>query len=316
MMSATRRPIFVTGELGNVGREVVSALLAKWVRVIAADHQIARVSAAFGDRVIAKNFDFHHRESWASALAGAEHMFLLRPPAIADVKNTLNPFIDFARENGVDHVVFPSVAGSGRNRVVPHRKVEDHLRALGDHHTNLRPGFFAQNLQSAYLRDIVENDRIYVPAGRKPINWIDVRDIAEVAALVLMSPGAHRGQSYTLAGPRPVSWEEVTDALSTALGRVIRYEPASILGYIRHLSRRGLPPGAVLIQTLLHTLLRFGQGATVDPTLEATSRTSWGKYSKVHRGACVSLGEDAWRRPLTGKAATELYGAELKNRSY
>ena len=64
MVSATRRPIFVTGELGNVGREVVSALLAKWVRVIAADHQIARVSAAFGDRVIAKNFDFHHRESW------------------------------------------------------------------------------------------------------------------------------------------------------------------------------------------------------------------------------------------------------------
>jgi uncharacterized protein YbjT (DUF2867 family) len=146
--------------------------------------------------------------------------------------------------------------------------VEDHLRARGDRHTNLRPGFFAQNIGSAYRQDILEADRIYLPAGTKPVNWIDVRDIAEVAALVLCEPEKHRGQNYTLAGPGPVPWSEVTDALSAALGRTIRYEPASLLGYVRHLSRRGLPRGAILVQTILHFLLRFGQGATVDMTLE------------------------------------------------
>ncbi|MEM1349156.1 MAG: hypothetical protein AAGI01_11405, partial [Myxococcota bacterium] len=44
--------------------------------------------------------------------------------------------------------------------------------------------------------------------------------------------------------------------------------PASVLGYMRHLSRRGLPRGAIMVQTILHFLLRFGQGATEDPTLE------------------------------------------------
>ncbi|TVP49091.1 MAG: hypothetical protein EA350_02515, partial [Gemmatimonadales bacterium] len=64
------------------------------------------------------------------------------------------------------------------------------------------------------------------------------------------------------------AWSEVTDALTSALGRPIRYEPASVIGYMRHLSRRKLPRGAIVVQTILHFLLRFGQGATEDSTLE------------------------------------------------
>lgn len=260
--------ILVTGAAGNVGQEVVRALLARGATVVAADRKTDRISELFGGSVISTRLDFNDRATWATPLHGAEHMFLMRPPAIADVENNLNPFVDFARSKRVDHIVFLSVAGAGRNKLVPHRKVEDHLRARGDHYTNLRPGFFAQNLQSAYRTDIVEDDRIYVPAGHKPVNWIDVRDIAEVAALVLSSPVAHRGQSYTLAGPGPVPWSEVTESLTRILGRPIHYEPASVIGYVRHLAQQGVPRGAVIVQTILHFLLRFGQGATVDPTLE------------------------------------------------
>lgn len=261
--------VLVTGALGNVGQHVVRALFERGVDVFAAGNDDAKVCDVFGDRVTATRLDFLDRATWANALGSATHMFLMRPPAIADVRNSLNPFVDFARERGVDHVVFLSVAGAGKNNVVPHRKVEDHLRARGDHHTNLRPGFFAQNLQSAYRKDIIEDDRIYVPAGRRqPVNWIDARDIAEVAALILAEPTPHRGKNYTLAGPGAVPWSEVTGALTCALGRPIRYQPASVAGYMRHLSHRGLPPGAIVVQTLLHVLLRFGQGATEDPTLE------------------------------------------------
>jgi len=237
-------------------------------QVVAADRGDASVARVFGDAVGAVRFDFGDRTSWARAVAGVDHMFLMRPPAIADVEETLNPFIDFARARGVVHIVFLSVAGAGKNRIVPHRKVEDHLRASGPDYTNLRPGFFAQNLQSAYLRDIVEDDRIYVPAGHARVNWIDVRDVAEVAALVLTNPEPHRAQSYTLTGPGAVPWSQVVEALSAVRKRPTRYEAASVLGYARHLAQRGLPRGAILVQTVLHVLLRFGQGATEDPTLE------------------------------------------------
>ena len=261
-------PILVTGAAGLVGREVVRALIAREQQVIAADYRDDRVHALFPAHVVGARFDFSDRATWPAAVRGARHVFLMRPPAISDVASTLNPFVDFARSRGVDHVVFLSVAGAGKNRVVPHRKTEDHLRAESDHYTNLRPGFFAQNLESSYRDDIVEDDRIYVPAGRALVNWIDVRDIAEVAALVLTDPERHRGRSYTLAGPGPVPWSEVTSALTSAVGRPIRYEPASVLGYVRHLSRRGSPRGAIAVQTILHFLLRFGQGATEDPTME------------------------------------------------
>jgi uncharacterized protein YbjT (DUF2867 family) len=261
-------PVLVTGAAGNVGQEVVRALLARKLPVVGADHRPERVHALFGDRVRAVHLDFLQRDTWHGAVEDVAHMFLVRPPAIADVDNSLNPFVDAARARGVDHVVFLSVAGAGKNKIVPHRKVEDHLRAGGDHHTNLRPGFFAQNLQSSYRDDIRNDDRIYVPAGSSLVNWIDVRDIAEVAALIFSEPGPHRGQNYTLAGPGPVAWSVVTDALTAATGRPIRYEPASVLGYMQHLSRRGLPRGAIFVQTILHVMLRFGQGAGVDPTLE------------------------------------------------
>lgn len=263
------KPILVTGAAGNVGREVVRALLSRGAGVVAAGHDEDRVHGLFGDEVPTARLDFLDRATWPAAVEGAGHLFLMRPPAISDVASSLNPFVDFARERGVDHVVFLSVAGAGENKVVPHRKVEDHLRGRGDRFTNLRPGFFAQNIGSAYRRDIARDDRIYVPAGRRrPVNWIDARDIAEVAALVLADPEAHRGEDYTLTGPGPVPWSEVTDALTSALGRPIRYEPASVLGYMRHLSRGGLPRGAIVVQTILHFLLRFGHGTTEDPTLE------------------------------------------------
>lgn len=253
--------VLVTGATGNVGREVVRLALAQGLDVVAA----RREAVDDGARGVA--LDFRNPATWAPAFAGCDRLFLMRPPAIADTRATLLPFVDAARAAGIGAIVFLSVAGAQRNRLVPHRAVEDHLRALGGDYTLLRPGFFAQNLGDAYRRDIVEDDRIYVPAGRAPVNWIDARDIAEVAVRVLADPAPHRGRAYALTGPGAVPWTVVVDALSQATGRRIRYVPASIAGYARHLRRRGLPAAQIGVETVLHVLLRFGQGAGVDPTL-------------------------------------------------
>ena len=261
--------VLVSGATGNVGRHVARVLLERGAAVTAASSKPSRAASTAGTGARGVRLDFLDRSSWEGALAGARRLFLMRPPAIARIDETLGPFIDLALERGVEQIVFLSVAGAGKNRLVPHRAAEDHLRERGAPHTNLRPGFFAQNLGAAYRRDIAEDDRIYVPAGRtQPVNWIDTRDIAEAAALILLDPKPHRGENYTLCGPGAVPWSRVSAALSRALGRPIRYEPASVIGYAAHLARRGLSPGQIAIQTALHVGLRFGQGAGTDPTLE------------------------------------------------
>jgi uncharacterized protein YbjT (DUF2867 family) len=177
--------------------------------------------------------------------------------------------VDAARAAGVGPVVFLSVAGAGTNKLVPHHDVEAHLIQRGGAYTLLRPGFFAQNLQDAYRRDLVEDDRLYVPAGRGRVTFVDGRDLAEVAATCLLDPDRHAGQAYTLTGPEPVTFEEAAALLTRALGRPIRYVPASIPGYLLHLRRRrGLPWAQAGVQTILHVGLRFGQAERVDPTLE------------------------------------------------
>ena len=258
--------VFVTGSTGTVGCEVVRALSARQFRVRIGDRNPSRSRALFGDDVEAVHFDYGDRSTFAG-VAGSDALFLLRPPAIANVKTTLLPFIDEAYRLGVKHVVFLSVAGAETNRLVPHHAVEQHLfRRRG--WTVLRPGFFAQNLGDAYLRDLVDEDRLYVPAGRGRVSFVDVRDIAEVTAIAFQSLDAHDGRAYTLTGHEAISFGEVASTLTQLLGRPIRYQPASIVGYVRHLRARDMTWAQAGVQTVLHVGLRFGQAERVDPTLE------------------------------------------------
>ena len=205
----------------------------------------------------------------ACAHSGCSALFLLRPPAISNAKQTLNVLVDAALQHGVGHVVFLSVIGADRTRYIPHYAVERHLERSAARYTLLRAGFFAQNLADAYRQDIANDDRIYVPAGGGRVAFVDVRDIAEVAAAAFARPSEHANRAYVLTGSEALSFDDVAALLTRALGRQIRYDRATLVGYVRHLRRRGLPWAQALVQVALHAGLRFGQAERVDPTLEA-----------------------------------------------
>ena len=261
------RPVLVVGAGGNVGGATVQALQEHGIPVRAAATSLDRAPTGAGIEPVV--LDLRRPATFAAAVAGIGGLFLLRPPPISRVGPTLNALIDTAVEAGVGHIVFSSVTGADTNPLVPHHRVETHLR---DHTlsswTILRPGFFTQNLADAYRTDITDDDRIYLPAGGGRVAFVDTRDIGAVAAAVFADPRPHLGKGYTLTGPAALTFTQVAASLTTHLGRRIRYEPATVLGYARQLHHQHLPPAQIAVQTLLHTGLRRGDAEHVDPTLE------------------------------------------------
>ena len=88
----TPRPIFVTGATGNLGRDVVAALQRKETPLRIGDRAPGSIKSIANCAVV--RFDFLDPETYAPAVAGCVSMFLLRPPAISNTRETLNKFID------------------------------------------------------------------------------------------------------------------------------------------------------------------------------------------------------------------------------
>ncbi len=256
-------PILVTGATGNVGRAVVHALRARGLRARPGRRDPTGDPIADPEAVA---LDFLRPHTFAPALAGAGGLFLLRPPPISDVKPTLNALVDVALAAGVRRIVFLSVIGADTRGYIPHAKVEKHLAQSTAAWTFLRAGFFAQNLGDAYRPDLREHGELFVPAGAGRAAFVDVRDLAEVAARAFAEPG-HAGAAYTLTGPEALGFDEVAALLARALGRDIRYARPGVLRYLWRLRRRGLPLAQALVQAVLHVGLRYGQAEAVDPTL-------------------------------------------------
>jgi uncharacterized protein YbjT (DUF2867 family) len=250
--------VLITGATGNVGAAVARHLLARGEAVVSAVRDAADSAVVAGSEPRA--FDFENPSGWADALAGVDRLFLLRPPAIADVQQHLFPVIDAALHHGVRQIVFLSLQGVQFNSATPHHAVEKQLRALKAPFTFLRPNFFMQNLSTTYAAEIRDRSEIAVPAGRARTAFIDTDDVGRVAAHVLTEPG-HLGKAYTLSGEQSLNYDDVARLLTAELGRKITYTRPSADEYAEMLSARGMPQDYIDVQAMIYRVVRMNVSA-------------------------------------------------------
>ncbi len=263
-MTGIDAPILVTGATGNVGGEVVRLLRDHGYAVRAAVRDIAAARTHGEQNIEYVALDFAQPATYQFALQGVRKLFLMRPPAISNTKRFINPLIDAAKQAGVEHIVFLSLQGADKNRFVPHHRIETYLLASGIPWTLLRAGFFMQNLSTTHRAEIRDHSEILVPAGRGTTSFIDVRDIAAVAALALTQPG-HTGKAYTLTGGQALGYEDVARTMTAVLGRQVIYRNPSILTFVRRMRQRDLALGFILVMVGIYTTARLGLAATVTP---------------------------------------------------
>jgi uncharacterized protein YbjT (DUF2867 family) len=215
--------VLVTGGTGNVGGAVVRELLKRGaqVRVLArkqpdAGKLPAEVEVAIGDLMDPVSLE--------AAFEGVDKLFLLNAVVADELTQALIAY-GIAKRKGIQHITYLSVFKAEQFKDVPHfaskLAVENALSESGMAYTILRPGYYIQN--DATLRGALTGAGIYpMPIGTEGICAVDVRDIAEAAAISLTSEG-HSGQTYDLVGPTLINGPANASLWSKLLGKQITY---------------------------------------------------------------------------------------------
>ncbi|MEP6988704.1 MAG: SDR family oxidoreductase [Chloroflexota bacterium] len=260
--------ILVTGAPGNVGTEVVKALQAQATPFRVGARDIEKTRQVLGSNVEITHFDFLEPETYGPTFAGIERLFLVRPPALANVQRDIAPAIQAAIQAGVKQIVFLSLQGVEKNAIVPHHKIEQLIVESGIHYIFLRASFFMQNLSTTQAAEIRDRSEIALPVGKAKTSFIDVRDIASVAVCAL-TESELEDKKYTLTGLEALDYDQVARKLSSVLARPIRYTHPSLLHFVGQQLATGHQLGYTLIVAGLYTLTRLGNAKEITHDVEA-----------------------------------------------
>lgn len=235
--------IVITTPTGNIGHQVLAHVLAagQAVRVIARDP--ARLPGDVRDRVEVVQGSHGDPRVVTQALAGADALFWL-PPGDVRAAHIDDGFTGFTRpaaealrEQGVKRVVSVSALGRGTpyagraGHVTASLAMDDLIAGTGVALRALANASFMENLlrQVTAIKEHGAFSDITPADLRGPV--VATRDIAAVAARLLLD-GAWTGQEEVpLLGPEDLSPDDMAAIMSTVLGFEVRYEriPAQAL---------------------------------------------------------------------------------------
>jgi uncharacterized protein YbjT (DUF2867 family) len=254
--------IAVFGATGQTGSEVTRQLAARGVptRALVRDRQKARVLEGLGVDIV--QADLEQPETLEPALRGAERAYFVTS---GEVTQRSPEFFAAASRAGVRHIV--RLSGSFMVREQHgirfdewHHQAELDLERSGLAWTHLHPSYFMQNLliQGA-------SGTLALPLADRPVNLVDIRDIASVAVAALTGAG-HAGQAYDITGPEALSFFEVAATLTAATGRAFSYTPVSEAVFKQMLAQWGLPEAVAHDLAREYALIGEGHAAFSVPT--------------------------------------------------
>jgi uncharacterized protein YbjT (DUF2867 family) len=239
--------IVIMGAGGATGGATLRSLAALGTPSRALSREPARLAAELDDRTLARTeavaADAADPDSLRAAFRGAHQLFLTMANGPHQVRHELNA-IDAAVAGGVEHIVKVSAPAAEADSPVAvsrgHHLIEERLRSCGVRTTILRPYAFMQKLL-LLAPGIAAAGVVHGAMGRARCNYVDVRDIGDVAAEVLTRPELG-GSTYPLTGGRAYSHPELTALLGELLGRPVRYLDLAPAELHAHLTgRAGMP---------------------------------------------------------------------------
>lgn len=212
--------IGLIGAAGQTGRHVLAALARRGAspRAIVHRESQAELAREWGATATAVA-DLEDPGSLVAALDGVGAVHVVPPLFNPDEAELIANAVGAARAAGVDRFSYHSVLHPDTPELRHHRRksaAEAVIRHSDLTWTILRPGMYAQTVL-VYVRP--DTDVVEVPYSLDaPFSVIDVVDVAEAAATVLLE-GGHAFATYELTGPDLLTMGELIEQAGAALGR-------------------------------------------------------------------------------------------------
>jgi len=254
------KKILITGATGNVGIEVLNSLskIDHQLTIYAAVRDIEKDKGTLKDfKITLIKFDFEERSTYQPAFENCEVLFLLRPPQLSEVDKIFKPILETAVQCAVKHIIFLSVQGVEKSALIPHHKIEKLVLESKIPYTFLRPAYFMQNFTTTLRHDLVERNRIFLPAGNSKFTLVDVSDIGDVTAKVSIAPYKYTNQAYELTCNEKLTFSQMATELSNLLHTTINYESPILVKFFLVKRKEGIPTMLILVMIMLHYLPRF-----------------------------------------------------------
>lgn len=218
--------VLVTGGTGTVGSAVVRELLARGGSNVSVLTRHPEKLKALPAGVSGVEGDLGKPADVRRIFNGVDAVFLINVVNPLEAHEGLMAMCGM-RVAGVKRVVYLSVHKAEEAAWLPHFGakvgVEQAVKHAGIPYTILRPNNFHQN--DYWFKDVILQHGVYPqPLGSVGLSRVDVRDIAEAAAIALTATGSeHEGQTYNLVGPDVVTGASTAQTWSRALGMPVKY---------------------------------------------------------------------------------------------
>ena len=252
--------VFISGATGNIGQETIKALFTLYddIEVIAGVRNIQKAKAMFSeyDKLKYRQFDFEDKTTFENALEGIDTLFLLRPPQLSKI-DTFVPLIESAKSKNINRIVFLSVQGADKSRIIPHNKIERLIKKHEIPYIFVRPSYFMQNLTTTLLNEIREHRSITLPSAKAKFNWVDITNIAECIAQLIHNFSEYQNQVLDITGSENESFGKVVDLINEQVDNKLVYKSVGPFKFYRLKKREGVKKGLIIVMLLLHYLPRF-----------------------------------------------------------
>jgi uncharacterized protein YbjT (DUF2867 family) len=260
--------IVVTSPTSKIGSQVLAQLLnsGERIRVIARDP--ARLPARLRASVEVITGSHSQADVVERAFAGADGVFWL-VPADPRAKSAEAAYVDFARpgcdafkRHDVRHVVGVSALGRGwptdAGHVTATLKMDDMIATTGVNYRALACASFMDN----FLRQIepirTQGTFFFPTPGDFKAPACATRDIAAVAARLLLEPSWRGVDSIPILGPEDLSCNDMARIISEVLGKPVRFQEMSMEALRAMLTGRGVSEG--MAQAMINMMVAKNEG--------------------------------------------------------